>query len=304
MSSTNISSILRENVQASDLYGGDILKLRDMMKPLAQKYSHDMLENNENENWEFIENIFIVTDVLLNSTIAWMEVTNATKRYNCSSKFVSNVDNIGHLFLTSLHTPGCLPSLLNFTSPHLTVQMINLAQHCFLPMCFSFFTGTICVPPTVYESFNKDNVANVATEFVINNIDEVIFPENMLNNMNNQSSIIGLSLENGTSILIAEDNEPIRIIFQSEDIESERNCVSWDLSEDYWSGVGCYYNQDISNDSQSTCDCFHLTNFGIIMDFTGQANPFNIFLDYFSTITMIISMIFIFTTELVLFYLK
>merc|ERR1719369_718425 len=161
------------------------------MKYLAQKHSNDMLENSEKGNWEFTENIFTVTDVLLSSTIAWMEVTNATKRYNCSSKIVSNVDNIGNIFLTSLPSHGCLPSLLNFTSNHLTVQMVNLGQDCFLPVCFSFSTGSICVPLTVYESFNKDSVTNVATEFLIDNIEEVMFPNNMLTNINNQSSLIG-----------------------------------------------------------------------------------------------------------------
>ena len=35
---------------------------------------------------------------------------------------------------------------------------------------------------------------------------------------------------------------------------------------------GCYYNFELSSDTETVCDCYHLTNFGIIVDFTGRKN--------------------------------
>ena len=304
ITSINISATLRNKVNDTDLYGGDVLELGQMMNILTQKHSIDMLENSEAENWKFSENIFAVTDIIIKSTIAWLEVTEAPRRYDCTSKIVSNVDQVGNLFLTISSTSNCSPSQYNFTSNHLTVKMTNLGSNCSSPVCFPFSTGNICVPSTIYESFKKDSVANVATEFKIQNTEEMMFPNNMLINKHNQSSLIGLSVENGSLIVLPEDGESVKIIFESDNEESEGSCMYWDLEADDWSDTGCYYNQDMSDSQQITCDCYHLTNFGIIMDFTGKANPFNVFLDYFTTITLIISMVFIFTTELVLFYIR
>ena len=79
-----------------------------------------------------------------------------------------------------------------------------------------------------------------------------------------------------------------------------RHCVYWNLKHFEWSNKGCFLNPYKSSEYETTCDCYHLTNFGIIMDFTGNADPFNSFLDYFSIITMIISIGCIILAELVL----
>ena len=305
--SNNISAVMRDKIRNSNLYGGDILRLTRLMEPLAEKHARHMLENSEAINREFTENMFKVTDAFLNSSIAWMEINEESQRYDSSSKVLSSVDSVSYLLLTTLPASGCLSGKHNFTLSLLTVQIVNLATDCEQLACFSFSTGSICAPSEIYESLSESTAANVATEFIIKNIDQSMFPNTMITKQNNQSSIIGLSIANGTAITIPKGKQPVRITFLHEEQEQHPGseyCVFWDLSGNAWSDNGCFYNSDLSNLYETTCDCYHLTNFGIIMDFTGNADPFDVFLNYFSTVTLVISMIFIFSTEVVLFYLK
>ena len=52
---------------------------------------------------------------------------------------------------------------------------------------------------------------------------------------------------------------------------------------------------------ESLCECYHLTNFGIMFDFTGNSDPNNIFLSWFSIINMSVSTGLIILTEIILF---
>ena len=167
--STNISAVMWDKVKTSNLYGGDIIRLTRLMEPLAEKHARHMLENSEAINREFTENMFKVTDAFLNSSIAWMEINDDSQRYDSSSKVLSSVDSVGYLLLSTLPTSGCLSGKHNFTLSLLTVQIVNLATDCEQLACFSFSTGSICVPPVVYESLHEDMAANVATEFIIKN---------------------------------------------------------------------------------------------------------------------------------------
>ena len=69
-----------------------------------------------------------------------------------------------------------------------------------------------------------------------------------------------------------------------------------------WYEEGCYYNAVQSSDEQSVCDCYHLTNFAIIMDYSGQVDPDNPFLSWFTIINLSLSIGFIMLTEIIVFY--
>ena len=45
-------------------------------------------------------------------------------------------------------------------------------------------------------------------------------------------------------------------------------CVYWDTQANKWSDEGCSVVQ--SSDALTECDCNHLTNFAVIMDFNGN----------------------------------
>ena len=87
----------------------------------------------------------------------------------------------------------------------------------------------------------------------------------------------------------------------SQAIEVEdRSCVFLDLSNYAWSEEGCRPNPELSSASTTVCDCNHLTNFGIILDWSGEALPYDRYLDTTSTICMAVSTSAIILTEVVL----
>ena len=68
--------------------------------------------------------------------------------------------------------------------------------------------------------------------------------------------------------------------------------------------TGCYYNFDDSNFTHSVCDCWHLTNFGIMFDYTGRANPDNKFLSMFTYVAFSLSIFCLLLTEALKFYME
>ena len=57
---------------------------------------------------------------------------------------------------------------------------------------------------------------------------------------------------------------------------ADRKCVSWDPILSSWTTDGCSVFIDASDDSTTVCQCTHLTNFGIIFDFTGTVDRDNL----------------------------
>ena len=121
------------------------------------------------------------------------------------------------------------------------------------------------------------------------------------------SSVIGISLKKK---VVYEENTvpsaPVKISFKHKIIEGEEckllriSCVAWDLEKEEWSSEGCYYKPSPSL-MESICECYHLTNFGIMFDFTGNSDPDNVFLSWFSIINMSLSTGLIILTEVILF---
>jgi len=52
---------------------------------------------------------------------------------------------------------------------------------------------------------------------------------------------------------------------------SERKCVYWDFEEDGWSQQGCYPIKEKSTENTTMCQCYHLTNFAVLIDVYGCA---------------------------------
>jgi len=50
---------------------------------------------------------------------------------------------------------------------------------------------------------------------------------------------------------------------------SERKCVYWDFEETGWSQKGCYAVEGKSTENTTVCQCYHLTNFAVLVDVYG-----------------------------------
>ena len=57
-------------------------------------------------------------------------------------------------------------------------------------------------------------------------------------------------------------------------IPSQKKCGFWDLTTQTWSTRGCKLNATLSNSTRTVCDCNHLTSFGQLMDYSGEASPY------------------------------
>ena len=77
------------------IFGGDLHTVVSLFDPIIQKY------NTANyESFVLITNIYKISNMLLNSSEAWGDVTNFGERYLLSTAILTNIDDIGFLFLS------------------------------------------------------------------------------------------------------------------------------------------------------------------------------------------------------------
>merc|ERR1711970_966860 len=67
--------------------------------------------------------------------------------------------------------------------------------------------------------------------------------------------------------------KPIEFLLQHKPMHkfSDRKCVYWDFGETGWSQKGCYALKEASTEETTTCQCYHLTNFAVLVDVYGLA---------------------------------
>ena len=56
----------------------------------------------------------------------------------------------------------------------------------------------------------------------------------------------------------------------------KRNCVYWDFTREVWSSEGCFIKENTERVNGTTCQCFHLTNFAVLVDIHDVALNLNI----------------------------
>ena len=59
----------------------------------------------------------------------------------------------------------------------------------------------------------------------------------------------------------------------------EPHCVYWEKSDNeggFWLDKGCAANHKSSNETHLTCECYHLTNFAVLMSVTDAADNVNV----------------------------
>ena len=88
------------------------------------------------------------------------------------------------------------------------------------------------------------------------------------------------------------------------DRPDSRSCVWWDEASLTWSGSGCSLSLEETDDTVTVCYCDHLTNFGIMFDYTGEAEPGDPILSVLSWILLTISSAAILITQFLLLHDK
>ena len=170
--------------------------------------------------------------------------------------------------------------------------------------CFSFIndtmTGTICLPKKSLDTDEGGCPTFVSTFLRIKNRKSNMFPETINEPPINiskpilGSNLLSLTVNNGTGRLSLE-KEKIKLTFKHKRAhagclgEIQRSCVWWDESLLNWSGSGCSLSLEETTDQVTVCYCDHLTNFGIMFDYIGEAEPGDTVLSILSRILLIIS---------------
>ena len=71
-----------------------------------------------------------------------------------------------------------------------------------------------------------------------------------------------------------------------------------------WSSEGCQFSP-IGRDAHTTvCNCWHLTNFSVLFDYVGNADPAHPLLSILSIVLLILSCLAILVTQALLAFLK
>merc|ERR1712172_362082 len=82
-------------------------------------------------------------------------------------------------------------------------------------------------------------------------------------------NVIGVE-DGGKSIPLTK---PLEFVLRHQNMSgfSHRKCVYWDFDTDSWSENGCYAVREKSSADRTSCQCYHLTNFAVLVDVYGLA---------------------------------
>ncbi|XP_063962896.1 uncharacterized protein LOC129271801 isoform X2 [Lytechinus pictus] len=131
--------------------------------------------------------------------------------------------------------------------------------------------ATLLLPPTLGDKLTGSTGRLVITI----HLDTALFRDRELTELNENQTEFGREL-NSRIIGAAVDNEEIEDLEQPVVLSftpinpngTNATCVSYNFTEKRWSTRGCRKTSNESTD-RITCECDHLTNFGILMDIYG-----------------------------------
>ena len=203
-----------------NLFGGDLLEIVRFLDPLFLKQQqHGKTQDGRN----FTNQMFSIADNLLKCDLVWGEVPSNDTRYSASSEILQSIDKVGFLFLRQNK------GIFNFNMNALAVTLKNETTNRSSWSCFEFppgpqsrfedkggmkdgvNLGKICVPNVAYD--NEKDGLSVASALQFNNRGRLIFPLFSSDPETNASTIIGLSIDNKTSVNLPSGSPPVRITF-------------------------------------------------------------------------------------------
>ena len=123
------------------------------------------------------------------------------------------------------------------------------------------------------------------------------------------TSVISLSIDginNGETL-----SSSISFVFELKFTSSSSippTCAYYNFMTLEWNTNGCQMNEALSNSTHIACECTHLTNFAVLLDFNGNTNGLSEFdriaLNYITNIGCSISIFFLGITFLVFLFFK
>ncbi|XP_033109223.1 adhesion G-protein coupled receptor G6-like [Anneissia japonica] len=173
------------------------------------------------------------------------------------------------------------------------------------------FETSIALPPEIVTKSQEQAGSNdLQVSFTIYQTSK-LFTSNRL--MSNKTRTIGSRVISAAveRVTVAGLKEPVRAAYLPvvEGADGNPECVFWDFDlengQGDWSNEGCVYNE--TSDGRVVCFCDHLTNFAVILDYSGQAGPTTRFQDaltYISIIGCVISIVFLVITIFTFMYFK
>ena len=250
------------------------MEITSNLENIGKKYANENYSNLEGNN--FTENMFQICDSIIMSNIGWKEISLAEQRYTATSQVLTIIDIIGHIYLQKQTPFGhCVNHSRTYSTDNLNIQLTTFPQ--FIAngsFCFIDASNSICFPDTALNGIEEDCIRSVAAFVYLDNEDSNMLPPLFSSQASNKSLVTGLSLNNGSTVTISDNEEPIKVLFGHPAINNvdiqRRSCAFWDLNKQVWLNDGCFFNVEESKLDLTVCNCYHLTNFGIFMDMTGE----------------------------------
>merc|ERR1719285_1358880 len=102
-----------------------------------------------------------------------------------------------------------------------------------------------------------------------NNLGEMMTKTDEISSPVLSVNVIGVE-DGGKSIPLTK---PLEFVLRHQNMSgfSHRKCVYWDFDIDSWSEDGCYPVREKSSADRTSCQCYHLTNFAVLVDVYGLA---------------------------------
>ena len=206
------------------IFGGDLHTVVSLFDPIIQKY------NTANyESFVLATNMYQISNILVNSSEAWGDLTNVGERYLLSTVILTNIDNVGFLFLSeNPSTKG--KKTFKFSHIEVILDAQKAPTELGFPNCYQFNQvvvktdfkiyidkiifpqGSICIPNAVYDKTNE-TVPGVASAVEFYNRENLLLPPFQYDPQTNLSTVISFSMDNGSKVQLADDVDPIRITF-------------------------------------------------------------------------------------------
>ena len=302
MTATDISELIKRSVDSSEaeegLYGGSIVVLVALYDDLLEKRKGEI---SSESGHNFTLNMLESASVMQDSVIGWNEIHDHSIRYQTSSNILTFIDNLGLLYSSEV---PCSDKIEVFQTKNIRL-IVRTSVAIEDSTCFSSSDqqNVICFPHSALQFSRLNCTTFVSSFYSERNERSQMFPNYISNETSAEDTsglhhhLIGLSVDNQTVKLEAA---LVRLEFHHPEVElagAGRDCVWWDTAGLAWSRGGCEVSEEDSTASLTVCHCDHLTNFGVMFDYRGQADPDDPVFTLLSTILLSVSALSILVTQ-------
>ena len=274
------------------LTGGSLLSLTDQLEPLLAKYREEE-DGAGGGAAQLAADLLHAASALLTLEVGWTEVSSEVDRYSASSRILTALDSLG-LVVAGEAGPGCNADQ-QFNTDNIELGVVVATSPA---QCFTFSGGTVCLPDE--PSNPSDCNTMVASSLTVPGAAPV-FPSS--GSVTLQPGLLSATLNNASTTAAAG---PVTIRFEhaARPTGAGPSCVWWEESSLAWEERGCSYSEADSSSYTTVCHCDHLTNFGIMFDYSGEADPDDPLLSGLSIALLCLSCLALLATQALLTWIK